>query len=77
MTTRLIILNCAGYISTFKAVIVFGSKTTVSRSIKSKKTVSKNSKNNREGDFWGKNEASKKDRQKNWREMRFRDFGDF
>ena len=34
MTTRLIILDCAGYISTFKAVIVIGSKKTVSRSIK-------------------------------------------
>ena len=41
MTTRLIILDFAGYISTFKAVIVIGSK----------KPVSKNSKNNREGDF--------------------------
>ena len=37
MTTRLIILDCAGYISTFKAVIFFGSKKPVSRSIKSKK----------------------------------------
>ena len=34
MTTRLIILDCAGYISTFKAVIVIGSKKPVSRSIK-------------------------------------------
>ena len=34
ITTRLIILDCAGYISTFKAVIVIGSKKPVSRSIK-------------------------------------------
>ena len=38
MTTRLIILDCAGYISTFKVVIVFGSK---KADFRSKKPVSK------------------------------------
>ena len=66
MTTRLIILDCAGYISSFKAVIVCGSKKLVFRSIKSK--------NNSEGgfllDIWGKMRLPKKGRQKNCREMR-------
>ena len=79
MTTRLIILDCAGYISTFKAVIVFGSKKPVFGSIKSKKPVSKNAKNNREGGFLGKNEASKKRSTKKLEgnEVKYCDFRDF
>ena len=67
MATRLIILDCAGYTSIFKAVIVFGSKKTGFRS-KKPDFRSKKSKNNKEGGFllcvWEKNEASKKGRQK-------------
>ena len=51
MTMHLIILDCSGYISTFKADNVFGSKKTdcrskkpVCRSMKSKKPVAKKSK---------------------------------
>ena len=85
MTTRLIILDCAGYISTFKAVIVFGSKKQISGLknqflglLSQKKPFSKKSKNYREGGFllgiWEKMRLPKK---LEGNEVKYCDFRDF
>ena len=61
-------LDCANYISTFMAVIIFRSKKQISG-------LKNQSKNNMEGRFllgiWEKMRLpEKKGRQRNWREMR-------